>query len=67
MELKDGYHFEQGLTAERTLLQTDPGTFDNLEGLAVWRDATGLRATMISDDNFLALFRSQIVEFRLPE
>ena len=56
-----------GLVAEQTLIQTEPGTFDNLEGLAVWRDAKGLRATMISDDNFLALFRSQIVEFRLPD
>lgn len=53
--------------AEVTLLQTDPGTFDNLEGLQVWRDARGLRATMISDDNFLPVFRSQVVEFRLPD
>ncbi len=53
--------------AEQTLLQTDPGTFDNLEGLAIWRDAKGLRATMISDDNFLPIFRSQIVETRLPD
>lgn len=53
--------------AEQTLLQTEPGTFDNLEGLAIWRDTKGLRATMISDDNFLPIFRSQIVEFRLPD
>jgi hypothetical protein len=56
-----------GLVAEQTLFQTEPGTFDNLEGLSVWRDATGLRATMISDDNFTAFLRSQIVEFRLPD
>lgn len=56
----------QGATNETTLLQTDPGTFDNLEGLSVWRDARGLRATMVTDDNFLPFFRSQIVEYRLP-
>jgi hypothetical protein len=56
-----------GATNEQTLLQTEPGTFDNLEGLAVWRDAIGLRATMIADDNYLPFFRSQIVEYRLPD
>jgi hypothetical protein len=56
-----------GATNETTLLQTDPGAFDNLEGLAVWRDAKGLRATMVSDDNFFPFFRSQIVEYRLPD
>lgn len=57
----------QGLSGERTLVQTTPGTFDNLEGLAVWRAPDGLRATMVSDDNFLWVFRSQIVEYRLPD
>ncbi len=56
-----------GLTHEKTLLETAPGTFDNLEGLSVWRDAKGLRATMVTDDNFLPFFRSQIVEYRLPD
>ncbi|MGV8985650.1 MAG: esterase-like activity of phytase family protein [Cypionkella sp.] len=58
---------DAGLTHERTVLQTEPGTHDNLEGLAVWRDAKGLRVTIISDNNFLAFFRSQIVEYRLPD
>jgi hypothetical protein len=53
---------------EETLLQTAPGTHDNLEGLSVWRDAAGqLRATMVSDNNFLFLFRTEIVEYRLPD
>lgn len=57
----------QGASNEQTLFQTDPGTFDNLEGLDIWRDAKGLRATLISDDNFIPFFRSQIVEFRLSD
>jgi hypothetical protein len=40
----------------------------NLEGLSVWRDATGdLRFTMVSDDNFQALFKGQLVEYALTE
>ncbi|MBI1171028.1 esterase-like activity of phytase family protein [bacterium] len=58
---------ETGLTRESTVLQTEPGTHDNLEGLVVWRGPDGLVATMISDDNYLPLFRSQIVEYRLPD
>ncbi len=39
-------------TTERTVLESGPGAHDNLEGIAVWRDAEGrLRATMVSDDN----------------
>ncbi len=57
----------QGLDNEVTLFQTEPGTFDNLEGLSVWQSPTGLRATMISDDNFIPIFRSQIVEYQLPD
>ena len=54
--------------AEQTLFETPMGMFDNLEGLSVWRDATGaLRATMISDDNFFFLQQTQIIEFRLPD
>ena len=57
-----------GLTNEETLLQTKPGQHDNLEGLSVWRDKSGaLRLTMISDDNFLFLQRTEIVEYRVPD
>lgn len=53
---------------EETLLRTGPGTHDNLEGLSVWRDNAGrLRATMVSDDNFFALQRTELVEYALPE
>lgn len=53
---------------EETLLQTAYGRHDNLEGLSVWRDGAGLiRLSMISDDNFIALQRSELVEYRLRE
>lgn len=57
-----------GLVNETTLLRTSFGTHDNLEAVSVWRDASGrLRATMISDDNFRRLQRTEIVEYQLPE
>ncbi|SEO59092.1 hypothetical protein SAMN04490248_10797 [Salinihabitans flavidus] len=55
--------------SEETLLQTGTGVHDNLEGLAVWRDAAGrIRLTMISDDNFrMIVQRTEIVEYVLPD
>jgi hypothetical protein len=54
--------------AEETLFTSGTGAHDNLEGLSVWRDDQGrLRATMISDDNFLALQRTELVEYLLPD
>lgn len=48
------------------LLQTLPGTYDNLEGIAVWRDSQGaIRLTMISDDNQNIFQRTEFVEYRL--
>lgn len=56
-----------GPVNEAILLQTRAGTHDNLEGLSVWADETGrLRATMVSDDNFLPLQRTELVEYALP-
>lgn len=55
-----------GATGEETLLETGTGTHDNLEGIAVWRDAEGfIRITMISDDNFKSFQRTEFVEYRL--
>jgi len=55
-----------GFTNEETLLVSGFGTFDNLEGLAVWLAMDGdLRLTMISDDNFNFLQTTQFVEYRL--
>ena len=57
---------ETGITAEETLLTTSTGSHDNLEGLAVWADPDGaIRLTMISDDNFFPLQRTEFVEYRL--
>lgn len=58
----------QGLAAEEQVLVTDYGRFDNLEAIGVWRGADGaLRLTLLSDDNFNALQRTEFVEFRLRE
>lgn len=52
---------------EEIVLQTGLGVHDNLEGISVWRDALGLRLTMISDDNFRLLQQTEIVEYRLTD
>lgn len=50
------------------LLATDAGTHGNLEGLALWQDQHGdIRLTMIADDNFNLLQRTEFVEYRLQE
>lgn len=59
---------EGGFDAGETLLQTDFGSFDNFEGISVWRDTAGItRVTLISDDNFFALQSTVVAEFRLFE
>ncbi|MFD1343509.1 esterase-like activity of phytase family protein [Litorisediminicola beolgyonensis] len=53
-------------SGEETLLTTRLRRHDNLEGIAVWRDADGaMRLTMVSDDNFKAFQRTEFVEYRL--
>ncbi|WP_386733863.1 esterase-like activity of phytase family protein [Lutimaribacter marinistellae] len=53
---------------EDELFRTGLGRHDNLEGVSIWRDESGrLRATMISDDNFLSLQRTELVEYLLPD
>lgn len=57
---------------EETLWTTATGDFDNLEGVAVWRDDAGLhggglRATLISDDNFRFFQQTQLVDLLLPD
>lgn len=57
---------DAGLSDERVLLRTPGGRHDNLEGISVWRDGDGaIRLTMISDDNFNLLQRTELVEYRL--
>ncbi|MCX7565746.1 esterase-like activity of phytase family protein [Sulfitobacter sp. F26169L] len=53
---------------EVSLLTTLPGLYDNLEGLSVWTDPRGqMHVTMISDDNYLRILRTQIVEYTVNE
>jgi hypothetical protein len=56
-----------GEGAGKVIWRTSLGTHDNLEALALWRQGGALTATMVSDDNFLKLFRAEWVEYRLPE
>jgi hypothetical protein len=50
--------------SDETLLESPAGTFSNLEGIAVWQDASGAtRIILISDDNFLAVLGTEVVEF----
>jgi hypothetical protein len=51
-----------------TVMQSPASRHGNLEGLAVSRTADGnLRLTMVADDNFLRLLRTEIVEYTLQE
>ena len=54
-------------SGEETLLESRLLEHDNLEGISVWHDGQGLRLTMISDDNFRAFQKTEIVEYRLPD
>lgn len=59
---------ESGIAPDEILLETAPGTFGNMEGIAVWRDGDdAIRLTLISDDNFLSVLGTEIVEFRVPD
>ncbi|MBW4706867.1 esterase-like activity of phytase family protein [Roseobacter sp. YSTF-M11] len=54
----------RGFGASETLLETPLRRHGNVEGLAVWEDAAGrTRLTMISDDNFLPVLRTDIIEY----
>jgi hypothetical protein len=48
-----------------TLWTGGRGEYGNLEGISVWRDGTGLRLTLVSDDNGDSGAPTQFVEFRL--
>lgn len=55
-----------GVEDEQELLTTQAGRHDNLEGISVWEDANGaIRLTMISDDNYRFLQRTEFVDYRL--
>ena len=53
---------------EEILLTTGQLSHSNLEGISVWVDPKcATRVTMISDDNFLPVLRSEVVEYVLHE
>jgi hypothetical protein len=56
------------IDAGETVLETEFGQHFNMEGLSVWRDATGaLRLTMITDNNFRFFLATAVVEYRVPD
>lgn len=58
---------DNGVSNEKVLFKSWVGGHDNLEGLSVWRNAEGqLIATLISDDNFLSVQKTELVEYALP-
>ncbi len=51
---------------ETTVLKTNPGQFDNLEGISIWRAPNGdAHMTLVSDDNYKIFQRTELVEYRL--
>lgn len=56
---------EDGARDEIILMQSRPLQYDNLEGISVWADGDQIRMTMIADDNFLFLQRTEVVEYIL--
>ncbi|WP_415183686.1 esterase-like activity of phytase family protein [Phaeovulum sp.] len=55
-------------TGGEVLIETHAGHHDNLEGIAVWRDAGGdIRITIVSDDNFRFFQSTEFVEYRVRD
>ena len=52
---------------ERLILETGLRTHDNLEGISLWQDGDVTVMTLISDDNFRGLQRTEIVEYELTQ
>lgn len=54
------------VVADEVIWQSDPGRHDNLEGIAAWQDGAGaIRLTLLSDDNFLPVQRTEVVDLRV--
>ena len=54
--------------AGEVLLETQPGTLDNMEGLSFWHRADGrTMVTLISDDNFMLLQTTMLADYELAE
>jgi len=60
--------FEIGGESGEVLLATNPGRFDNMEGIALWQpEGEAVRVLLIADDNFFMFQRNQLVELVLEE
>ena len=57
----------RGLSADEIIWTGVRGEYNNLEGIAVWNDDTGLRIVMVSDNNADRSEATQFVEYRLVE
>jgi hypothetical protein len=56
------------IDAGETLIDTPRGTYGNLEGISVWRDAAGhLRLTLVGDNNFHRFLPTEVVEYAVPD
>ncbi len=54
----------RGIARDEQVFESNYRDYDNLEGLAVWRDADqNIRLTMVSDDNFMFFQTTQFVEY----
>ncbi|SCY21200.1 esterase-like activity of phytase family protein [Paracoccus tibetensis] len=56
---------EDGPEDVAVVVRSLPLQYDNLEGISVWADGPQIRMTMISDDNFLFVQRTELVEYVL--
>ena len=62
------FHLDVPNPVAETLFTSIPGSYDNLEAVAVWSDPEGrTRLLLMSDDNFLPFQRTEIVEVVLTE
>jgi hypothetical protein len=57
----------EGPSQGLVLAQTGFGVWDNVESVSVWRGPAGLVATLLSDDNFLPVQRTEFIEIALPD
>jgi hypothetical protein len=62
-----GVRGEAKLIGEEILKLEAPLHVDNFEGVAVAEDAKGTMIYVISDDNYSALQRTLLLQFRLPK
>ena len=59
---------DSGIKADDVMFATPAGRHGNLEGLSIWQASDGVvHATMVSDNNFLSIMRSEFVDYTLHD